>query len=180
MNIVRVNPPFTPAYYMDALRDHVRVSDDDLHEVGALADAAASEIEHHAQLALISQTIRVTLDGWPRYGRLRLPIAPLMTTEGLTVEARGELLTGLEVRTGLRPSLGLSADQAEDLAEVEVIVTYTAGFGQDAGSVPADLRAAIMDQAAALFDARGAVDARTASLSPHLARIAARYRGVSV
>lgn len=180
MNVERIDHPAVPATFTQQIADHLRIDEFDMPHALTLADAAVLELERHAQLALINTTIRVTLDGWPRYGRLRLPIAPLMTTEGLTVEARGEPVTGLEIRTGLRPSLGLSADQAEDLAEVEVIVTYTAGFGQDASSVPADLRAAVMDQAAAMFDARGAVDAKSATLSPHLARIAARYRGVAV
>ena len=178
MIVERIDRLTVPVVFTADLEHHLRIDAFDLPHALGLADAAAIEAELHGQLALLNQTVRVTLEGWPRYGRLRLPIAPLMTTDGLTVSAAGEPVTGLDIYTGLRPALALSADQAEALAETETVVTYTAGFGATAAAVPADLRAAIMDQTAAMFDGRSPGDGKTLALSPHMARIVARSRGV--
>lgn len=72
------------------------------------------------------------------------------------------------------PVLHLDAVDGDDL-----VITYPAGFGDTAGSIPADLALAIMDQAAAYFDQRGPVDAPQ-GLSLAASRIAARYRRVAV
>ena len=80
----------------------------------------------------------------------------------------------------MRPTLRVTADDLTDAQrEARWIVTYEAGFGDEAAAVPADLAHAILDQAAALYDNRAGLAERNAqALSPHTARIAARYRGV--
>lgn len=61
-------------------------------------------------------------------------------------------------------------------ADVAHAAQYT--LPDDADDLPDDLRLAIIDQAAMLYDARGGDTDRPSGLSMAAARIVARYRGV--
>ncbi|WP_170317538.1 head-tail connector protein [Paroceanicella profunda] len=160
----------------ETLAEHVRVGDaEQIAEAERLAFVAASEVEQLAGLALLTQTIRLMLDGWPG-GWLHLPIAPLPSDGTVAVTVGGEPVSPRAVVPGRRPALLLDALRPEGV----VLIEYEAGYGTTAESVPADLRHAVADQAAALFDARGVSDAKTISLSPHLSRIVARYKRLAV
>ena len=90
---------------------------------------------------------------------------------------RAALLTwpqGWWIDPARNPVLHLDAVDGDDL-----VITYPAGFGDTASSIPADLQLAIMDQAARLYDLRGAEDG-VQGLSLAASRIAARYRRVAV
>lgn len=63
-------------------------------------------------------------------------------------------------------------------ADVAGAAEYT--LPETADELPADLRFAIVDQAATLFDARGGDTERPVGLSLAAARIVARYRGVRI
>jgi uncharacterized phiE125 gp8 family phage protein len=106
-----------------------------------------------------------------------LPIAPYVAGAPLAVTIAGQAVAGFTVVDGLRPALRLT-----DLpVEGEVVVTYLAGFGATVAAIPPDLRHAILDQAAVAYDLRGRSDPKSGiGLSPHLARVAARYRRVAV
>lgn len=155
---------------------HVRVDDGDSEmEVERHYRAAAAELEAFAQLALINQSVRVTLECWPRSLVFPLPIAPVLDPLSVTVSADGEDVSAFAVITGQRPAIRMEARPAG-----VVVIEYEAGFGETAEDIPADLAAAIADQAAALFDFRGAGDGKSNGMSPHMARIAARYRRVAI
>lgn len=157
------------------LKEHVRVLDDDFdRELLAMAATAVAEAEDFAQLALRSQAVRVTLTEWPLGPVLALPIGPMLAADSVTVTVNGAAFYGFTALTGPRPALALTAPRPCG----PVMVEYIAGYGETAAAIPEDLRHAVMDQAAAYFDARGAVDAKRVSLSPHFARILGRYRGV--
>lgn len=160
------------------LATHLRVDDSIMIFEGArMANAAARELEEYASLALFNQSIRVTLDAWPRLcAWVKLPIIPRLPGSPLEVTIAGQTVTVFAETSGLRPAVMLL-----DPPEGEVIITYTAGFGTTLLSVPADLRHAILDQAAAFFAVRGETDRKHGTgMSPHMARIAARYRRVAV
>lgn len=163
---------------IEDLTEHLRLTPDDgrqLLEAQIMAEAAAAEIEHHAQIALLSQEITVTLDEWPRHEAVRLPIGPVLRGAPYTAQFGDFDLSILAPRYGRAP--GFRLDAAE-WCSGPLSISYTAGFGPSPSDVPADLRLAIMDQAAAYYDARGALEGAVQALSPHTARIAARYRGV--
>ena len=134
------------------------------------------ELEAYAQLSLTDQPIRVTLDGWPRTDWLQLPITPLVDPLSVTVTVDGVAFANFATVAGLRPAIRLTRDRPCGL----IVVTYTAGFGADQRNVPADLINAVMDQASALFDAKGEGDGKTNRMSPHTARVASRYRRVAI
>ena len=160
----------------DHLLAHVRVDSEQGTEVNRHAHAAAQEAEDYGQLALLTQTIRVTFEAWPDLTVLPLPIIPVLTAGSVTLVADGLAFTGFTVTTGLRPALALT-----DVRPVgRVVVQYQAGFGASATDIPPALAHAILDQAAALFDDRGAGDGKTNGMSVHMARILARYRRVAL
>jgi hypothetical protein len=63
-------------------------------------------------------------------------------------------------------------------ATADVAAAAEYDLPEDANDLPADLRFAIIDQVALLFDARGGDTDRPVGLSLAASRIVARYRGV--
>lgn len=166
---------------LDQLKLHLRVDHDD--EDAAILNmgfAAAAEIEAFAQIALLHQTIRVNILEPATGGHgITLPIGPVLDPASVAVQINGQAFDGFEVLGFRRPYL-LWPNRYRDLAPSRVDIKYKAGFGAEAADIPNDLRLALMDQAAALYDGRSPSDAKVLSCSPHMARISARYRGVSV
>ncbi|MFV0411252.1 MAG: hypothetical protein ACK5LJ_16590 [Paracoccus sp. (in: a-proteobacteria)] len=180
MIVERVNRPVGQVVTIDELGWHTRTGGpaemgENPHwpELERFADAAGLEAEDSAQIALLTQRVRVTLEAWPRALTLSLPIAPLLDFASVTVSADGKPFEDFGVMTGLRPALRFNARPVG-----LVVIEYSAGFGDTAEAVPKDLRLAIMDQVACYFDARGVVDVKARTQSPHFARIIGRYRGV--
>lgn len=177
MNIQRLNRVDGDPVDLACLRAHARTdpSDSDMDlEVARMGRAAAREAEELAQIALLHQTVRVTLDGWPRGNSFFLPIAPLMDWETVKISADGTAFEDFSVTTGLRPEIRATGPRPCGV----VVIEYQAGFGAGANDLPADLRQAVLDQAAAYFDARGPGDPKAQAMSPHFARIVGRYRRV--
>lgn len=185
MNTVTRTPISTAAPYVLAdVKDRARIDGDYADwEVSQLADTAAREIEAHCGLALLAQTVTVTLRDW--CCRIPLPVGPFWT-EGLTdhpltvelIDEAGNVTlhsAGWRVDGSRYPVLSLtSAGQGETLR-----ITYPAGYGMDQARIPADLQLAISDHAAHLYDARALTDHKQ-GLSIAAARIAARHRKVAV
>lgn len=177
MIVERLNRAEGATVDIDYVKGHTRVDgDDDNAALQRMADAAALEAEDLAQIALLSQTVRVTLDGWPRGHSFRLPIGPLLDWSTVEVTADGEAFEGFSVMTGQRPQVRLSGPRPCG----QIVIEYVAGYGEAPQDIPEDLVLAIMDQAAAYYDARGPGDPKRQAQSPHFARIIGRYRGVRI
>jgi uncharacterized phiE125 gp8 family phage protein len=176
----RTATPNAQPFDLAAVMAHVRVEDEsEQAQVESAAFAAASDLEHFAQLALLTQTIQVQIIGSIASDQIRLPIGPLSDAESVAVTVDGQSFSGFEVITGNRPVLILSGGASLTGAQ-RVTIEYTAGFGDNAASIPADLSRALMDQAALHYDGRSPMDAKQLTNSPHMARIGARYRGVQL
>lgn len=163
------------------LKEHLRVSDD--AEDAAITNiglTAAAEIEQFAQIALLTQTIRVTIfRPVPQgYGQ-NLPIGPVADDDVPTVTIDGEAFTAFDFVAGNRPYIRWLAEY-HNLIPDRMTIEYQAGFGATAAGIPHDLAQAIMDQAALHYDGRSPMDAKSLTTSPHMARVGARYRGVQV
>ncbi|MBB4209159.1 hypothetical protein [Roseinatronobacter bogoriensis] len=186
MTIQRLTRPALPLDLV-ATRDHLRiVGDHDDTSLIEMTEAAAHELEEAAEIALITQTIRVTVEGWPDSDRLRLPIGPVLgDNPTFQVMAEGELIEA-ELIGGTRPVLVLGETVTEYLHHARFVIEYEAGFGATPEALPPDIRHAIRDQVAALYDFRGAnaheaktPQARgTSSQSYAMQRAIGRYRGV--
>ena len=175
--LVSTAAPFT----LNGVTEHIRV--DDASENDAITDiawTAAAEIEQFAQLALLTQTLRVTIfDPVRCEPYLFLPLGPVDDNDTPTVTLDGDGFTDFEFSGGLRPAIRWR-ESYFCLMPVRMRVEYTAGFGATVADIPADIAQAIMDQAALHYDGRSPMDAKSLATSPHMARIGARYRGVQL
>ncbi|WP_313138110.1 head-tail connector protein [Paracoccus jeotgali] len=163
---------------MAAIQDYLRVLTDDgreLAELQRLVLAAMREIEETASLALFDQEISVWGGIFDRRDWPMTPICPVSYDHPVTLTHRGEnhsIDPADWQGSRYLPRPGFDVTDPFRL-------TYTAGFGTTAADLPEDLVLAVLDQAAAYYDNRGSLDPRAPrGLTPHAARIAARYRGV--
>lgn len=162
----------------EQVEEHLRVDGDLLAGAMDYADAAALEVEGYTDLALLTQTITTITEHWP--GRIiDLPVGPVQSGETATVEiidATGSatpVASGFWLEAGRYPRLHFTDGEPGG----PVRISYTAGFGALTADIPADLRHAVADVAARLYDMRGADDGK-ATFPPAAARICARYRRV--
>mgnify|MGYP006276881571 CR=1 FL=1 len=180
MKIVNTSPAVSAVTLAEA-KSHCRIYDDDEDPaVDRMGLAATYEFEAQAQIAPLTRTVTLRLDGWPADGRILLPVGPVLDGASATVTADGEAVTGLELLPGRYGELRLSGGVTAELAAAEIVIEYPAGYGANESDVPADIRHAILDQVAALYDMRGAPSGREMAVSPHLLRIAAKARGVRI
>lgn len=179
MRVQREN--FTDGLPVDLskLKQYLRVDfDDDDTLIEGLAASAAAQVAHFAQLALLMQTICVHVFRPEMADILDLPIGPAANDAEIAVTVNGTEFSDFVLIGGNRPLI-LWGDSLGGLAPNHIVITYRAGFGEDASAIPSDIAQAIMDQSALMYDAPSPLDGKALSLSPHMARIAARYRGVS-
>lgn len=163
---------------LENLKLHIRAPDDS--EDGAITNiglTAAAELEQFAQIALLTQTIRVTIFDLGNGAGLDLPIGPVADADTPTVTINGSAFTDFDFVGGNRPHIRWQSSYFT-LAPSHIVIEYQAGFGSAAADIPADLSQALMDQAALHYDGRSPMDAKSLTTSPHMARVGARYRGV--
>lgn len=167
MAYVRIPAAATDAFDLDALKLHARVdTDDDDAALELMGRAASHEVEGYCEIALLRQTIVLEIEaGDP----VLLPVGPLAPDAVVTID--GEPIIGA-VTAGRYPVLTFPDDITGTCT-----VTYTAGYGDTAADIPADLQLAIIDHAARLYDLRGAAEGQQ-GLSIAAARICARHRQV--
>ena len=179
--LVERTPISTSApFNLAELKEYARIdgADDDA-TLDRMGRAAAAEVEHFAQVALLTQTIRVTIFDLALGVLLPLPIGPVASGATATVTIDGQPFTGFDLVTGRRPHLFVpDAMRGKTLARI--VIEYQAGFGDAAQDVPGDLCQAILDQVTLIYDTRAPEEAKTLARSSHLARVGARYRGVSL
>lgn len=167
-------------FVLAEVKEYTRISfnDDDV-TLNKMGWAAAAEVEQFAQVALLTQSVRVTIFNVVLGSGLALPVGPVADSATVTVTMDGQSLTDFELVAGLRPYL-VWPSLVRGRAVERVVVEYPAGFGDTAEDVPHDLGQAVLDQVALIFDNRASGSARPLARSSHLARVGARYRGVSV
>jgi uncharacterized phiE125 gp8 family phage protein len=187
--VQRLSRP-APDLDLAATKAFLRVDGDhDNTTITEMIEATAHQLEDAAEIALITQSIRVTIEGWPDSDRLRLPIGPVLTDDPVfQVMAEGELIEA-ELIPGARPVLILGETATEYLRHARIVIEYEAGFGGTTEAMPPDIRHAIRDQVAQLYDYRaghageGKVSHQAtgaAGLSYAMQRVLGRYRGVRV
>lgn len=163
MGLILVTPAETLVVSLEKLKTECRLDSDDFDE--NLTDKLASAISHVEEItrrALITQEWKLTLPRFPR-GRLPivLPKGRLQAVSEITyLDENGDRQT-LDAETYLtRPGV----EPAEivpgwrlvwpscAVIEDSVEVTFSCGFGDDAGDVPGDLRAAVLLHATFAFN----------------------------
>jgi len=119
--------------------------------VDALIAAARRAVEAHTGRVLLAQTWRFSRDAWPLSGVMVTPVAPVQAI----LSAQVTLADGSTVPVA-DGALTLKADRAPALIHVTptlvpppgpaaggIVITITAGYGDAAGDVPADLVQAV-------------------------------------
>jgi uncharacterized phiE125 gp8 family phage protein len=157
----------TDAFDLEALKLHARIDgDDEDAALTLMGRTAVAEIEAYCDIALLAQTITLSVEaGAP----VVLPVGPLAPDAVVTMD--GEPVIGAVTR-GRYPILAFPSDITGT-----VTVAYTAGYGDAVDDIPPDLQFAILDHASRLYDLRGADDGEQ-GLSTAAARICARHRRV--
>lgn len=153
---------------LEQARAHLRNEDlryDDEY-LSAQIRAAAASVERQYGLALLTQTIRQTHSAFPATSDtpLLLRIAPLISVTSIAyIDSAGntqtwsasEYASGHYNQTGfVIPKAGYGWPSGLAVRPDAVIVTYQAGFGPKASSIPADIRAALQLQIGHLYDNR--------------------------
>ena len=180
MRIVHTSPA-TAAVSLAEAKGHARVDGDDEDTgLSTMLLAATYEFEGQAQIALLERTVKLRLDGWPDDGRIWLPVGPVLEDATATVTADGAAVTGFSLLPGRYGEIALDTGVTAELAAALIEIEYPAGFGAAASDIPADIRHAILDQVAALFDNRGGYTAKDYPVSHAMLRIAAKHRGARV
>jgi hypothetical protein len=180
MLVHRIAGGVTSPFNLADLKSHLRVDDD--AEDNAIQNcgwAAAAEFEHFAQIAILNQTIRVTIFDLGTPEGLDLPIGPVAENVTPTVTIDGASFTDFHFVEGTHPFIRWG-DTYFDQRPDRLTIEYQAGFGTAATDIPPDIAQAVMDQAALHYDARSPMNARSLTTSPHMARVGARYRGVQL
>jgi uncharacterized phiE125 gp8 family phage protein len=158
----RSSEPASEPVSLAELKNYLRVehTTDDA-ELAAVLTAARQAVERDTGRSLITQTWVLQLDQWPcRY--VQLPQPPIVSVTSVTyVDAAGVTQTWaatnyvVDIRS--RPGLIRLAYECDWPAvrgdERGIAVTYVAGYGATAASVPADLRQAVKHRARLDYDA---------------------------
>lgn len=188
MNITTLAPPAAEPVGLAEAKEYLRIAYDGEDElVGRLVSAARTRIEQEAGLALITRSLRVSLDCWPSGTMetrvLRLPVRPagalaavrVKDREGTqaTVTSRFILEAGRAAR--LVWSSGAFPWSARRPGAVEV--DYEAGFGAGPDDVSEALRLAVKRLAAMAYHARD-VEMMSVALPEDVRSLLAPWRRV--
>lgn len=160
------------------LQEHMRLDADLVDGAVAYVKAASAEVEAYCNIALLDQTVTALSDTFPDTS-LALPVGPVAADATITVELQETdgtytaVTDGWFLQAGLFPKLHFASTPGGRMR-----VTYPAGYGDTSTDIPADLRLAICDLSARLYDYRASD--KTATMPAATARICARYRKVKV
>lgn len=172
-------------------RQHCRASDGDDAVLALYLAAAVQAVQDATNRALITETWRLAADAFPP-GDLILPWAPLLavtevrywTDEAAPVDtALASTVYQVQAPSGptappgrltLGPSQSWPAVQAGRADAVRI--TFTAGYGAEASTVPAPLRAAVLLMVGSMYEFREADAARALTENPAVNRLLSPYR----
>ena len=157
--------------------------EDDL--IGGLITSARLMIEATTRRMLMTQSWRLLLDQWPRGIVYQLPLAPVLSVNGVRlIDALGnphplpELLYWLQASSEKPRLIFNTAPPSPERAAGGIEIDVTVGYGPRRDDVPAPLRQAICMLTAAWFEDRGDTlsDASREPLPPRVAALVMPYR----
>jgi uncharacterized phiE125 gp8 family phage protein len=190
MNVTTLVAPSAEPLGLAEAKDYLRIAFDGEDElVTGLISGARSRIEETARVALITRTLRVTLDRWPartvETRVLRLPVRPadgLISVKVFDAEGAPESVTGRFTLSPGRSSrlIWTSGAFPWPRARANAIeVEYTAGFGEAAEDVPEALSLALKRLVAHAYHSRDAATLR-GELPEDVAGLISPWRRVSL
>ncbi len=184
MSLTLVTPPTDLPVSLAMVKDHLRLNDGDAADealVMGLVRAATETVEAYTGRALITRTLRLSLDAAPagrfepsfrigvRLGPLEraieLPMPPLIGVTSIVTYDDADTATTFAasnylVDTAREPGRvalrnGAMWPAGADRAANAIEITYTAGYGAGMADVPEPIRQAILAHIAQLYEYRG-------------------------
>lgn len=182
--LVRTSDPATTPVTLAQVKDQLKISGTDEDDTLTLfIEAATKHIEDFVGMSLITQTWQMTLDHWPVYNEpwwdgvvqaamntitdrsraanILLPRWPLVSVDTITVDGSSITITDyFIVDTTQRPGRlvlkqGATYPPIDDLTANAIVITFSTGYGADDTSIPADIKLAIRQMVAYMFEHRG-------------------------
>lgn len=166
---LKTAPTVEPVSLAEA-RMHLRIDSDCTDEdtlISALITAARQAAENYTGLALINQTWEATFEEWPDEDEITLRPGPLssitsityVNTDGVTTTASSSTLYTSDTYTLPGAAVLRYGQVWPAIREIEnsILVTYVAGFGTAATSVPGPIKAAILLLLGHLYEHRESV-----------------------
>jgi len=176
MAMILTSPPGLEPVSLAEAKAHCRVDHDDEDTlIQSLITAARVHLETGAAAALISQQWRLVRDAWPEGGVVRLPLAPLISIDEVTVRDADGAAEAVDPQDYFVDALSdpprlvreRGAGWPQPLQVVNGIeVLFTAGFGPAADDVPQPLRQAVLLLAAHWYETREPVSPDGAGVIP--------------
>src|SRR5262245_3028070 len=190
MNVTTLVAPSAEPLGLAEAKDYLRIGSDGEDElVTGLIAAARSRIEEAARVALITRTLRVTLDRWPartvETRVLRLPVRPadgLISVKVYDAEGVAENVTGRFTLSPGRSSRLVWTSGAFPWPQAKanaIEVEHTAGFGEAPEDVPEALSLAVKRLVAHAYHSRDAATLR-GDLPEDVAGLISPWRRVSL
>lgn len=176
MTIRRTIAPATTPVSLAEVKDHLRVtsSDEDTYLEGLIA-AAVSHVDAEGELgrAMITQTWAQWVSQAPGWVQLRIgPFQALVSVQYYDATGTLQTATLSDFETWLdgdfvicKPKDGFNWPEADDRPDA-IKITYRAGFGDTAASVPAGVRHALLILIEHWYQHRGAVTSEGVSDLP--------------
>jgi len=184
MSLTTVTPPTGLPVSLAMVKDQLRLNDDDTAEdalLMGLVRAATHTVEAYLGRALITRTLRLSLDKSPDTGfapgfrigvrvgpldrALELPRPPLIAVSSIVTYDDADTVTTFAASNYLidvarEPGRVVLRNGAvwpagADRVANAIQVTYTAGYGTHVGDVPEPIRQAILMLIAQLYEHRG-------------------------
>lgn len=165
MIVTTLAPPAAEPVGLAEAKDYLRIAGDTQDElVAGLIGAARSRIEELTGVMMITRSLRVAMDWWPRgtvdRRWMRLPVRPAQSLIAVRVfdgYGNAQAVTSRFTLPSGRQAKLLWVDGAfpwpgQRVGGIEI--DFVAGFGEEAGDVAESLRLAVKRLAAHAFNAR--------------------------
>lgn len=190
MSSILLTAPAAEPLALDDVRAFLRVDaydDDEL--IAALVTAARLAVEAQTRRALITQGWRLTLDGWPVDGRIRVVPGPLRELTAARVYDLANNSYAVDLQhfvpdAGARELVVMTwALMQPTRIAAGIELDLTVGYGDTAEDVPEPLRQAMRILVAHWYENRGLIvpgATRLAALPATAAALIAPYRLVSL
>jgi uncharacterized phiE125 gp8 family phage protein len=156
--------------------------------ISSLIVTSRLQIEAAMGLALITQSWRLTLDGWPPGGALQLPMRPVQSIESFDVTSPTGVTTAVPEAHwhldsyDLPPRIVLThlASPIPGGVPEGIGIDFTAGFGTQPASVPQPIRHALLLLVAHWFENRepAAIGASVSPIPDTVSALLAPWRTV--
>ena len=131
--------------------------------IGLLISAAREKGEAISRLAFLTQTVELVLDAWPDDLTLRLRRAPLQSVTSVTyLDEEGVQATWTDYQVDARSAVGYvtfgSVPSVTLFPTGAIKITYVAGYGDTATSVPSNIQMALLMLIAYWYENRESQD----------------------